>query len=188
MKRIHWSLPLVTLIFGFFIGTSTLGSATAADPTPSSTIAQGDLLKVCLDKKSGAIRAASKCKSTESSYVLGGPGPQGVQGEKGEVGITGPQGLQGLTGPAGPQGIQGERGLQGIQGLQGLQGFTGATGSVTGLRRINITFLTSGYGCPGYASPVTYVSSVSYNKYSTYSPIDVGTSSLRGCSTDVYTP
>jgi hypothetical protein len=85
-------------------------------------------------------------------------------------------------------GPQGEKGDTGDRGPQGLTGQTGATGTVTGLRRTNITFLTADYGCPGYASSVRYVSDVSYNKYSTYTPIDVTTRTLRGCSADVYTP
>ena len=84
--------------------------------------------------------------------------------------------------------VKGPSGATGPQGLQGFTGQTGATGSVSGLRRTNITFLTADYGCPGYASPVTYVNSVTYNRYAVLYPISVTTSSLRGCSTDVYTP
>jgi hypothetical protein len=138
MKRFHWSFAITTLILGFFLGALTFGSATAADPTPAAVPVQGELLKVCIDKKSGLIRASSKCKPTEKAFVLGGPGAQGVQGEKGEVGAIGPQGIQGAIGP---QGIQGEKGIQGSQGIQGLQGFTGptgATGTVSGLRTKSI--------------------------------------------------
>lgn len=138
MKRIHWSFALVTLAFGFFLGSSTFGTAIAADPTPAAAIEQGDLLKVCIDKKSGVIRSSTKCKATEKAYILGGPGPQGVQGEKGEVGATGPVGPQGITGAIGPQGLQGDRGIQGVQGQQGFTGPTGATGTVSGLRTKSI--------------------------------------------------
>ena len=88
----------------------------------------------CVNKKTGVLRIASKCSSTEkiiSWNSTGVQGPQGVQGEKGDAG---PQGLQGPKGDAGPQGLQGPKGdagpqgLQGLQGLQGIQGAKGETG------------------------------------------------------------
>jgi hypothetical protein len=149
------------------------------------------MLSVCINKKTGAIKASTKCTKDERKTVLGGVGPQGVQGEKGDkgdVGPVGPQGLQGERGLTGPQGERGLTGATGAQGPQGLTGATGATGSLVGLRRTNITFLTNDYGCPGYASSVTYVSSWRYVSYDTFSPFRVTTGTLRGCSTDVYVP
>lgn len=87
-----------------------------------------------------------------------------------------PELLRGDTGPAGPQGPQGERGA------------TGATGTMSGLRKTTIDFLTAGYGCLGYGSSQRVVTDASYNKYSTYSPIDVTTKTISGCSITVYTP
>ena len=170
---------------GSVVGLS-VNTASVAEEVP-----QGEVLSVCINKKTGAIKASTKCTKDERKTVLGGVGPQGVQGEKGDKGDTGPAGPQGIQGERGLVGPQGERGLTGATGAQGPQGFTGATGatgSLSGLRRTNITFLTNDYGCPGYARSVTYISSWSYNSYSTYSPFSVTTGTLRGCSTDVYIP
>ena len=152
MKKLNLTIALISLISGFFLGTSTIGSATA-DETAVATVPQGDLLKVCIDKKSGAIRAANKCKTAERAYSLGGPGPQGPEGVKGDTGAIGSQGIQGIKGDTGVQGIQGIQGLTGIQGIQGLTGSTGATGTVSGLRTVTIDFLSGGYfGCPGFGT------------------------------------
>ena len=184
--------PILTLVIGFVLGITGTVPSNAEDPVP---VVQGEILKVCINLKSGVIRVSNKCDTkTERKTVLGGAGAQGAKGEKGDTGATGETGATGaigLTGATGQQGIQGERGITGLTGAQGPQGFTGATGatgSVSGLRRTNITFLTNNYGCPGYTSPVTYVTSVSWNSYDKYFPVKSTTSQLKGCSTDVYTP
>jgi len=123
----------LSMSLGVFIGTGLLQSSMAEES------AQGEVVSVCINKKTGAIRASDKCVKGERPTVLGGVGPQGPQGEKGEVG---PQGVQGNTGPQGPKGDTGPQGLQGIQGVQGERGptgATGATGQVTGLRTKSIT-------------------------------------------------
>ena len=137
-----FGIAALSLLIGIGIGTSVNGPAQAEETTTVSTAPQGDLLKVCIDKKTGAMRAASKCKPTERLYVLGGPGPRGPQGEQGEVGVTGSQGIQGVKGDTGTQGIQGVKGDQGLQGAQGFTGATGATGSVSGLRTKSIQVWT----------------------------------------------
>jgi hypothetical protein len=180
---------LVIGILAGFIGSVVGVSANTA--SVAEEVAKGEVLSVCINTKTGVIKAATKCSKGERKTVLGGVGPQGIQGEKGEKGDVGPVGPQGPQGERGATGIQGERGLTGATGPQGERGFTGATGatgSLVGLRRTNITFLTSDWGCPGWASSVTYVSSVRYNSFSTYTPLDVRTGTLRGCSTDVYVP
>jgi hypothetical protein len=188
MKKLNLTIAIFSLVSGFLLGTSTLGSATA-DETTVAAIPQGDLLKVCIDKKSGVIRAAGKCKSTERSYELGGPGPRGPQGIKGDTGATGLQGIQGVKGDTGAQGIQGMQGLTGIQGVQGLTGPMGATGTVSGLRTVTIDFLSGGiFGCPGFGTSATVVGSVSYNSFSSFNPISVRNTTLSGCSTRVYAP
>ena len=183
------------LLIGILAGY--LGSVVGISANTASVaeeVAQGEVLSVCINKKTGAIKAATKCTKDERKTVLGGVGPQGAQGEKGDKGDTGAVGATGATGAQGPQGERGftgatgATGAQGPQGERGFTGATGATGSLVGLRRTNITFLTSDWGCPGWASSVSYVSSVRYNSYSTYSPLSVTTGTLRGCSTDVYVP
>ena len=165
----------LVLLLGISIGSIGLGTATAEEtptPTPAAVIPQGDLLNVCIDKKSGAMRAASTCKKTERSYSLGGPGPRGPKGDVGPEGKQGAQGVQGVKGDIGPLGPQG---TQGPQGQQGFQGSTGPTGSVSGLRSSTITVwepssLLGSCGSFGYyaLSPSTslsqYGSSISLSK------------------------
>jgi hypothetical protein len=129
----------LSLLVGFGMGSTAIGTATAEEVIATTEAPRGDVLRVCIDKKVGTLRAASKCKSTVRAYVLGGPGPQGPQGEKGDTGATGPQGIQGVKGDTGPQGLKGVQGERGIQGIQGFTGPTGATGNVSGLRSSTIT-------------------------------------------------
>ena len=164
MKKIHWSFALITLAFGFFLGTSTFGTSTAADSTPLSTSVQGDSLKVCVDKKTGAIRAVISCKATEKKFMLGGPGPQGEKGDKGEIGP------------------------QGTIGLQGVPGVKGADGKSAELKLKTISFLASSTCAgvlDGYEIPV--VNRIDeYITTRTYARSWNGT--LRGCSVSVYAP
>jgi hypothetical protein len=126
----------IALFAGILIGSLGLGNATAEE-TPSPTPAvQGDVISVCIDKKTGVMRAVPTCKKTERTYVLGGPGPKGPKGDVGPQGLVGPAGPQGSKGDVGPQGIAGP---QGPQGLQGMTGATGPTGTVSGLRPSTIT-------------------------------------------------
>ena len=151
------------LVFGLLAGF--VGSVIGMSVNTASVaeeVAQGEVLTVCINKKTGAIKVANKCSKEERKTTLGGVGPQGVQGEKGDVGAVGPvgpqgpkgdigplgeQGIQGVQGPLGPQGPKGDIGSQGIQGpvgpqgRQGDRGFTGATGAtgyVSGLRTQSI--------------------------------------------------
>jgi len=101
----------------------------AEDPVP--VVVQGEILKVCINLKTGVIRVSNKCDTkTERKTVLGGAGAQGVPG------------------PVGPVGPQGERGFPGA---------VGATGTVSGLKSTTIKFF-SPYsmgieGCPrGFSS------------------------------------
>jgi len=180
-------IVILTLILGIGIGSSLNGSAQAEETTPVSVAPQGDLLKICIKKKTGTIRASSTCKKAERSYVLGGPGPQGNQGIKGETGLTGSQGAQGQIGPQGIQGIKGEIGLTGLQGVQGQTGPIGATGTVSGLRTATIDYLAGPYtlGCNGFGPSVSIVSGVSVGYGGS---LNVSKSSIQGCSKTVYVP
>jgi hypothetical protein len=146
---------LAVLIFGLAIGAGI--TPLHADDPVSAT---GEVLKVCIDKKTGVIKASTKCLKTERATILSGVGPKGDKGDTGEIGPVGPQGIQGV---AGPQGIQGERGLTGAQGLQGDRGFTGATGptgTVSGLRQTSLTVW----------EPSSFLGSCSSFGYSALSP------------------
>lgn len=178
------------LIIGFLFG-SGIQPLHAEDPVPT-----GEILSVCINKKSGAIRVANKCTTAERKTVLGGVGARGEKGDKGDTGATGIAGEKGATGatgamgPQGPQGPQGERGLTGATGAQGPQGFTGATGSVASLRTRSITVWDQTYGsyCSslfgftalnGNTSLSTFGSSISLNK---------SCSTLTSSNVTVYAP
>jgi hypothetical protein len=139
------TLVIGSLFAGWLLGASGIASSQADEVTPAPVV-QGEIIKVCINLKSGAIRAASKCDSkTERKTVIGGVGARGAVGPQGEKGETGAQGIQGVKGDTGSQGIQGAQGAQGergIQGLQGLTGQTGAAGSLTGLRTKEISVMS----------------------------------------------
>jgi hypothetical protein len=153
MTKNESSKVAIALFAGILIGSLGLGVATAEE-TPLPVAPQGDLLKVCIDKKSGVIRSSTSCKKTEKPYVLGGPGPQGIQGVKGDVG---PQGTQGVKGDVGPQGLTGPIGPQGSSGPAGPTGPTGPAGSLSGLRTVTLDYLTGYYfnWCNGSGRSVT---------------------------------
>jgi len=169
----------IALFAGILIGSLGLGSATAEEtpsptPTPSVAAVQGEVISVCIDKKTGVFRASTSCKKTERATVLGGAGAQGAKGDKGDVGATGATGAQGLPG---------------INGLNGATGATGATGSISGLYTRSIDFLSaSSFGCPGFGTSKTVVTDVStYTNFSGRTTITPYTTTLYGCSLTVYT-
>ena len=183
---------ILTLLIGFALGVTGTLPSNAEDP---AAVVQGEVLKVCINLKTGVIRVSSKCDTkTERKTVLGGTGAQGAKGETGATGATGATGdtgatgSVGLTGATGPQGPQGERGITGLTGAQGPQGYTGATGSVSGLRTTRIEFLNGGSwtGCPNsfIGTPATVVTSVSVISNRVFT----NTKTLDGCSLTVYTP
>ncbi len=189
MKLTEITRLLAVLIVGFIFG-SGLTPLHAEDPVPA-----GEILSVCINKKTGAIRVANKCTTAERKTVLGGVGARGEKGDKGDTGATGLTGETGAVGPQGAtglQGPQGERGLTGATGAQGPQGFTGATGatgSVSGLRTTNIDFLSNSiFGCPGYGTSVSVLTDVSLSTFFGTTRITPSSTTLRGCSVTVYTP
>jgi len=124
---------LVVGLLAGFVGSVIGVSANTA--SVAQEVTQGEVLTVCINKKTGAMKVANKCSKEERKTTLGGVGPQGPQGEKGDkgdIGATGPVGPKGDIGATGAQGPQGERGLTGAQGERGFTGATGATGA-TGL-------------------------------------------------------
>jgi hypothetical protein len=180
-----FGIAALALVVGFGIG-STTGPANAEDAPAAAAAPQGDLLKVCIDKKTGDIRAVSKCKPTEKAYVLGGPGPQGPKGDKGDTGAQGEQGIQGIKGDTGVQGIQGIQGERGLQGERGFTGLTGATGTVSGLSTRRIDFLSGPYSlCNGLGTSASVVGGVSVGFNGSLS---VSKTTLQGCSLTVYAP
>ena len=86
---------LVGSVMGMSVNTASV----------AEEVAQGEVLTVCINKKTGAIKVANKCSKEERKTTLGGVGPQGPQGEKGEKGDTGAVGATGSTGATGPAGV-----------------------------------------------------------------------------------
>jgi hypothetical protein len=161
MKARELTRLIGVLVIGFLLGAG-ITPLNAADPVAST----GEILKVCINTKTGALRVANKCTSAERKTVLGGVGAKGDKGDVGEKGATGdtgavgetgaqgPAGTNGINGATGATGLQGEKGAPGATGAQGPQGFTGstgATGSVASLRTRSISILQAG-GFGGFCS------------------------------------
>ena len=167
----------IALFAGILIGSLGFGNASADEtpsptPTPSVAVVQGEVISICVDKKTGVLRASTSCKKTERATVLGGAGAQGAKGDKGDTGATGVTGVQGLPG---------------LNGSNGATGSTGATGSVSGLRTESIDFLSaSGIGCPGLGTSKTVVTDVRLSTFGTSTTLYPTTTRLYGCSATVY--
>lgn len=191
MNRKSGITVIGSLLIGFLVGVSTTGTAIAEDVPVATAAPQGDFLKVCIDKKSGVIRASAKCKSTEKAYSLGGPGPQGPKGDQGIQGIQGIQGDQGLKGDTGIQGIQGLQGEKGIQGDRGLTGLTGATGTVSGLRTKSINVWEQYFGsdtCLSYAGFSVLNGNTTLSTFLGTTSLKKSCSTLSSTSVTVYVP
>jgi hypothetical protein len=180
------------LLVGFLFG-SGIGPLHAEDPA----VATGEILKVCINTKTGAIRAATKCTSAERKTVLGGVGAQGAKGDKGDTGTTGAQGATGTTGAQGATGVQGpqgERGLTGSTGAQGPQGFTGstgATGSVASLRTRSISVWEqsfSSYCGSGIFGFIALNGNTSLSSFGSSISLNKSCSTLNSTNVTVYAP
>ena len=144
MKASEITRLIGVLVIGFLFGTG-ITPLHAEDPVAST----GEVLKVCIDTKTGVIRVATKCTKTERKTVLGGVGAKGDKGDTGAVGATGETGATGEVGAVGATGLTGATGATGSQGFTGA---TGATGSLSGLRTKSITVWEQSYGssCSSY--------------------------------------
>ena len=159
---------LVVGLLAGFIGSVVGISANTA--SVAEEVVQGEALTVCINKKTGAIKAAAKCSKDERKTILGGVGPQGPQGPKGDKGDTG---SAGATGATGPQGV------------------------VTGLKQIKLDYYTDSLiGCEfSISRDVIYVSSArlattwNFSKGSyDVTGLNTGTGKLYGCAKTVYAP
>ena len=189
---------VAALVCGWLIGISGITTSVADDTSPAiAPPAQGEILKVCINTKTGLIRVSNKCDvKLERKTVLGGVGAQGIKGDKGdtgntgETGATGAQGQQGLTGATGAQGQQGFTGATGAQGQQGFTGATGATGVVTGLRTKSITVWEQSYGsfCGGYSGFSALNGNTSLSSYGSSISLNKSCSTLSSSTVTVYAP
>ena len=179
------------LVIGFLLG-SGISPLNAADPISST----GEILKVCINTKTGAIRVASKCTSAERKTVLGGvgatgeKGDTGATGEKGDTGAQGPAGTNGINGATGATGPQGEKGTTGAQGPQGFTGATGATGSLASLRTKSITVWEQSYisSCGGYSGFTVLNSNTSLSTFLGSLSLNKSCSTLYPSNVTVYAP
>jgi hypothetical protein len=174
-------LAIACILLGFIAGNSMNGASNvfaAVEPLPTPTA-----VNICVEVKTGAMRLPpnGKCLKGKEKLTPFAAGPIGLAGP------IGPIGLQGVPGPAGPQGPAGPPGVQGPVGLMGPVGMTGATGSLSGLGKRTISFYTGSFGGCGFLGQ-TVLTGVSWNSYSTYSPLSTTTTRL-GCETiSVYAP
>ncbi len=150
-----------------FVVSVLLVIASANHVAAKSVLVKTDVVNVCINKKTKAIRhtAVPKCRSTEMLLswniegpqgLVGPPGPQGLQGPRGSDGVTGATGPQGPTGLTGPTGAAGATGPQGPTGLTGPTGAAGATGpqGPTGARGPGATSIPSAnVTCSSNATP-----------------------------------
>lgn len=186
------ALVIGALFAGWLLGASGIASSQAEEVTPAP-IEQGEIIKVCINLKTGAIKAASKCDSkTERKTVLGGVGPKGAIGAQGIQGVAGPQGPVGPKGDTGTQGTQGVQGEKGLQGDRGFTGSTGATGSVSGLRTRSITVWEQSYGsfCSSYSgfSVLNGNTYLSQSSFSNTISLNKSCSTLSSSTISVYAP
>ena len=196
-------VPIFTLLFGFSLGATGTLPSNAVDPAP---VVQGEILKVCINLKTGVIRVSSKCDAkTERKTVLGGTGAQGAKGEtgatgatgatgetgaKGDTGSQGPAGTTGINGATGATGPQGEKGTTGAQGPQGFTGATGATGSLASLRTKSITVWEQSYisSCGGYSGFTVLNSNTSLSTFLGSLSLNKSCSTLYPSNVTVYAP
>ena len=82
----------------------------------------------CVNKKTGLLRVATKCSSSEKPISWNKVGPQGIPGPQGLIGESGTIGPQGIPGP---QGAKGEMGIAGPPGPVGPAGPQGPAGNNT---------------------------------------------------------
>ena len=198
MKIKELTRLFAVLLVGVFFG-SGMAPLHAEDPVV------GEVLTVCINKKTGAIRVASKCSSTERKTVLGGMGARGEKGDKGETGATGitgetgatgaqgPAGTNGINGAVGERGLQGERGLMGATGAQGPQGFTGATGatgSLASLRTRSITVWEQSFGsyCSSIFGFTALNGNTSLSSFGSSISLNKSCSTLNSTNVTVYAP
>ena len=187
MKKKNCNTPVaivIALIVGWLLGTSGVIASKAEEVTPTPVV-QGEVLNVCINKKTGVIRASSKCDAkAERKTVLGGVGPRGEVGPQGAQGVAGPTGPTGPKGDTGAQGIQGIQGEKGLQGVQGPTGQTGAAGSLSGLRTKDISVMSK-YSSECSGITITGVSVLDYRTTISTSQF-TGTSLNKSCTTFAY--
>jgi hypothetical protein len=80
--------------------------AVSAGLAVAATSGSGPVIRACANKKTGALRLASKCRRNERAIQWNQTGPQGPAGLAGRNGASGTTGPAGQTGPQGPGATQ----------------------------------------------------------------------------------
>ena len=96
-----------TIFFAFFTLAIFLVVGT------NVAISQPEGISGCVNKKTGILRIAAKCSSSERTIqwsVFGPPGPQGPKGDVGDRGVQGLPGLSMVSGKGMPNAFVGEEG------------------------------------------------------------------------------
>jgi hypothetical protein len=117
MRRVLSSLkpsPAMAIAVTALLVAST-GWAIAATST-------NPVIRACANKKTGALRLASKCRHRERSVSWNVQGPAGLPGAKGQPGVRGFAGVQGIAGAQGLRGLTGATGPSGISGYEIVSG------------------------------------------------------------------
>jgi hypothetical protein len=82
----------------------------------AATSTGGPVIRACTNKKTGALRLASKCSRSERAIRWNQTGPQGPAGPNGAGGPKGANGTTGEAGQAGPQGPGAQRIMSSVVG------------------------------------------------------------------------
>ena len=97
MRRLIPS-PAMAVAFAALLASTGLAlAATSNNP----------VIRACADKKTGALRLASKCHRNERSVSWNKEGAHGARGLTGAAGLAGAPGASGAAGPQGTAGPQG---------------------------------------------------------------------------------
>ena len=103
MRRVLLSLkpsPALAVALAALLAASTGWAVAATSTSP--------VIRACANKKTGALRLATKCRKSERSLSWnkeGLPGHQGPTGTVGAVGATGAAGAKGETGTVNTSGF-----------------------------------------------------------------------------------
>jgi len=117
MRRVLSSLkpsPAMAVAVAALLVASTGWAIAATSNSP--------VIRACANKKSGALRLASKCRHRERRVSWNVQGPAGLPGAKGKPGLRGFVGAQGITGAQGLRGATGATGPSGISGYEIVSG------------------------------------------------------------------
>jgi hypothetical protein len=116
------SSKLLLACLGVALMTTSIALGGSSSTSASKTI------RGCVNKKTGVVRVAAKCKKGERKIVWNIRGAKGAAGQAGTQGATGDKGETGAAGAAGAQGLKGDKGETGAAGAAGVQGAKGDLG------------------------------------------------------------